>query len=177
MAELHAAAGRQATGGTAREAADKITLGKAPQEPHARRPEWFSPKDVAPFELHEVAIQRLSQLEGQALVEAWTELDLEARRLASVVIVSSQDLARCPRLLVLDLEPRMGDFLNEKTEGLFWALAGACQRNGVGGIIVQFIIITSSRPSTTALMADKRRHRNISCSKKKAVLSFSFCYL
>ena len=106
MAELHAVAGRQATGGTAREAADKITLGKAPQEPHARRPGWFSPKDVAPFELHEVAIQRLSQLEGQTFVEAWTELDPEARRLASVPVYS-QDLARCPRLLVLDLEPRM----------------------------------------------------------------------
>ena len=35
-------------------------------------------------------------------MEAWTELDPEARRLASVPVYS-QDLARCPRLLVLDL--------------------------------------------------------------------------
>ena len=101
MAALQAAAGRS-PGGAARDASDKLTLGKAPQEPHARRPEWFSPKDVAPFELHEAALQRLSKLEGRAFVDAWAELDPEARRLASVPVYS-QDLARCPRLLALDL--------------------------------------------------------------------------
>ena len=102
MAALHAAAGRPAAGGTAREPSDKITLGKAPQEAHKRRPEWFSPKDVAPFELHGDAIKRLSLLEGQAFVDTWAELDPEARRLALVPIYA-QDLARCPRLLALDL--------------------------------------------------------------------------
>ena len=102
MAALHAAAGRPATGGTAREPSDKITLGKALQEAHERRPEWFSPKDVAPFELYEDAIKRLSLLEGHAFLDAWTELDPEARHLASVPVYA-QDLARCPRLLSLDL--------------------------------------------------------------------------
>ena len=41
-------------------------------------------------------------LEGQAFVDAWAELNPEARRLASVPIYA-QDLARCPRLLALDL--------------------------------------------------------------------------
>ena len=102
MAVLHAAAGRPAAGGTAREPSDKITLGKAPQEAHERRPEWFSPKDMAPFELHAGAIKRLSLLEGQAFVDVWAELDPEARRLASVPVYA-QDLARCPRPLALDL--------------------------------------------------------------------------
>ena len=102
MAALHAAAGRPAAGGAAREPSEKITLGKAPQVAHERRPEWFSPKDVAPFERHEEAFKRLSLLEGQAFKEAWVELDPEARRLASVPVYA-QDLARCPRLLALDL--------------------------------------------------------------------------
>ena len=80
----------------------KITLGKAPQVAHELRPEWFSPKDVAPFERHEEAFIRLSLLEGEASKEAWVELDPEARRLASVPVYA-QDLARCPRLLALDL--------------------------------------------------------------------------
>ena len=42
MAALQAATGRS-TSGTTRDTSDKITLGKAPQEHHARRPEWFSP--------------------------------------------------------------------------------------------------------------------------------------
>ena len=102
IAALRAAARRPAAGGAAREPSDKITLGKAPQEAHERRSEWFSPKDVAPFERHEGAFKRLSLLEGQAFVEAWVELDPEARRLASVPVYA-QDLARCPRLLPLDL--------------------------------------------------------------------------
>ena len=102
MVALHAAAGRPATGGTAREPSDKIALDKAPQEAHERRPECFSPKDVVPFELHEEAIQRLSLLEGRASLDAWTELDPEARRLASVPVYA-QNLSRCPRPLALDL--------------------------------------------------------------------------
>ena len=78
MAALREAAGRTAAGGAAREPYEKITLGKAPQVAHERRPEWFSPKDVAPFERHEGAFKRLSLLEGQAPKEAWAELDPEA---------------------------------------------------------------------------------------------------
>ena len=102
MAALQAAAGRTAAGAAAREPAEKITLGKAPQVAHERRPEWFSPKDVAPFERHEEAFKRLSLLEGEEFVAAWAALDPEARRLASVPIYA-QDLARCPRLLALDV--------------------------------------------------------------------------
>ena len=102
MAALQAAAGRTAADTTAREPKEKITLGKAPQVAHERRPEWFSPKDVAPFERHEEAIKNLSLLDGEEFVAAWAALDSEARRLASVPIYA-QDLARCPRLLALDV--------------------------------------------------------------------------
>ena len=102
MAALQAAAGRTAADTTAREPKEKITLGKAPQVAHERRPEWFSPKDVAPFERHEEAIKKLSLLDGEEFVAAWAALDSEARRLASVPIYA-QDLARCPRLLALDV--------------------------------------------------------------------------
>ena len=102
MEALQAAAGRSAAGGAAREPSEKLTLGRAPNVAHELRPEWFSPKDVAPFERHEEAFIRLSLLEGEAFKEAWVELDPEARCLASVPVYA-QDLARCPRLLALDL--------------------------------------------------------------------------
>ena len=102
MEALQAAAGRSASGGAAREPSEKITLGKAPSVAHELRPEWFSPKDVEPFERHEEAFKRLSLLKGEAFKEAWVELDPEARCLASVPVYA-QDLARCPRLLALDL--------------------------------------------------------------------------
>ena len=103
LAALQAVTARQTTAASARDASDKITLGKAPQETsRMRRPDWFAPKDVAPFEQHEEAIKRLSLLEGEEFLLAWAELDPEARRLASVP-VHSLDLARCPRLLALDL--------------------------------------------------------------------------
>ena len=102
MAALQAAAGRATAGAATREPTEKITLGKAPVVAHERRPEWFSPKDVAPFERHEEAIKQLSLLEGEEFVAAWAELDAEARRLASIPVYA-QDLARCPRLLALDI--------------------------------------------------------------------------
>ena len=102
MAALQAAAGRATAGAATREPTEKITLGKAPVVAHERRPEWFSPKDVAPFERHEEAIKQLSLLEGEEFVAAWAELDSEARRLASIPVYA-QDLARCPRLLALDV--------------------------------------------------------------------------
>ena len=37
---------------------------------------------------------------------------------------------------------------------VFWALAGACQRHGVGGFIVQFIIIIESYTAIRSIRPD-----------------------
>ena len=67
-----------------------------------RRPEHISVIDVGPFERHEPAIVRLSNLAGKAFEDGFAALDNEARHLCAIP-VHHLDLARNTRLLPLSL--------------------------------------------------------------------------
>ena len=122
----------------------KITLGKAPNVPGSKRPDYFAARDVAVFqkyekemiEMHEVDIE-----DQEALMAKYRQLPERARQLLSVP-VHAGDLGKNPCLNVLA------------------AVADRVTQAG-DDIITTGTVITSDRGSEARIEADRERAKAI----------------